>query len=326
MKKSPLEYILLELLKGKFVSGEEIAKSLNISRTWVWNQINILKQLGFKIESCAKKGYRLSSVPDVLLPPLIKTYLDTNFIGKKIYFFEELDSTQNKAKELAEQGEEEGTLIICEEQNVGRGRRGRKWVHVPKKSLAFSLILRPKLSPLEIMQLPLVTGVAICEVLNRHTNVKTYLKWPNDVIMGGKKVAGILAEMSGDTESVNYVVLGVGVNINLTKQDIPPVLQDIATSIFIENKEKKDRIKILTEILKNMEYWYNIYITEGFSKIRRRWIKLNNTLDKHVSVFFRDKTIDGKAIDIDNMGNLLVIDKLNNIHKIMYGDVSIRTK
>ncbi|GAB6886758.1 biotin--[acetyl-CoA-carboxylase] ligase [Desulfothermus okinawensis JCM 13304] len=324
MKKSPLEHILNQLLSGEFVSGEELAQYLNISRTWVWNQIKILKQLGFEIESSAKKGYKLISIPDVLIPPLIKPYLTTDSLGKKIYFFEELPSTQDKAKKLAEQGEEEGTLILCESQLKGRGRRGRQWVHVPKKSLSFSIILRPNLSPSEVMQLPLVAGLAICKAIGAHTNLKAELKWPNDILINNKKVVGILAEISGDIEFVNYVILGVGINVNLDQEDIPYELQDYATSLYLEGKKNFKRAHLLGNILMYLEYWYNIYLKEGFKSIRTKWIDMSNTIHRNVIVFLKDKKLYGKAIDLDENGNLMVMDNKNKIHKIMYGDVTLR--
>ncbi|WP_461834438.1 biotin--[acetyl-CoA-carboxylase] ligase [Desulfothermus sp.] len=325
MKKSPLEYILKQLLSGEFVSGEEIAQNLNISRTWVWNQINILKQLGFKIESSAKKGYRLISTPDVLIPPLIKPYLRTENLGKKIYFFEELSSTQDKARQLAEDDEDEGALILCERQLKGRGRRGRKWVHIPQKSLSFSIILRPKLSPLEVMQLPLVAGVAICKAINAYTNLRAQLKWPNDILINNKKVVGILAEMSGDTDFVDYVILGIGINVNLDKADIPHELRDYTTSLYLEEGKFLKRAHLLGNILMYLEYWYDIYLKQGFKSIRTKWIELSNTIDKDIIVFLKDKKLYGRAVDLDENGNLIVLDEKNNIHNIMYGDVSIRS-
>jgi len=312
--------------EGGWISGEEIAKSLGISRTGVWNHIKKLKELGFKFHSSAKRGYKLLNIPDILIPPLIKSYLHTNFIGTQIYFYEELGSTQNQAKNLAEGKEKEGTVVLCEIQKKGKGRRGREWVHVPYKSIAFSIILRPPLIPSQVMQLPLMAGVALCETIREYTKVNCFLKWPNDLLINNKKTAGILAEISGDSEQVQYIILGIGINVNVEIQDIPIPLRDYATSLLIETGKRYLRAELLAHILKNLEHWYKLYITKGFSPVRQRWLELSNTIGKDVIIFLQNTKLLGKAIEIDEVGNLILLDESGNKQKIFCGDVTLRNK
>lgn len=326
MDISILDYIIQRLRKGTWVSGEEIAKELEISRTWVWNQINQLKVCGFEIRSSAKKGYKLISSPDILFPSLIKSYLTTKYIGHNITFFENLSSTQDKARDLAQLGVVEGTCVLCEFQDRGRGRRGRQWIHIPYKSIALSIILRPKINPNQIMQLPIVIGVALCEAINDITSLKSQLKWPNDLLVNGKKVAGILVEMAGDPEMTHYILVGIGINVNLSNKDIPSSLKEIATSLYIESGKNFHRPMLLGETLNYIEKWYEIYLKKGFLPIRDKWLKYNNVIGKEVDVHLDNKTISGTAIDIDDMGNLVIVDKNKVTKTLMYGDVSIRTK
>ncbi len=326
MKKDPLDHILVELKDKEWVSGEEIAKSLNISRTWIWNHINKLKKMGFNISSSAKKGYRLIDIPDVLIPSLIKSYLQTQLLGNNIHFFEQIDSTQNKARELAEQGALEGTVVVCESQTKGRGRRGRNWIHIPYKSIAFSIILRPPLIPSQVMQLPLMAGVALADTIRGVFKLNCSLKWPNDLLIKDKKLAGILAEISGDSEEINYIILGIGINVNSSPQDIPNDIKDIATSIFIETQNNYLRAELIAHILKKLEYWYNLYIKEGFLPIKKKWMEMNATIGRDVIIFLKDKKINGKATEIDNVGNLVILDESGFRQKVFYGDVSLRNK
>ncbi len=326
MDITTLDYIIKRLIQGSWVSGEEIAKELDISRTWVWNQINQLKVYGFEIRSSAKKGYKLISTPDVLFPSLIKSYLHTQYMGQHIYFFENLSSTQDKAKELAQKGAEQGSCVLCEFQDKGRGRRKRSWIHVPYKSIAISIILRPDVVPSQIMQIPIVIGVALCEAIRDHTSLSVELKWPNDLLVNGKKLAGILVEMAGDSEKTHYIIAGIGINVNLTEGDIPDDLKDIATSIFIETKKNIHRPKLIGCILNYIEKWYNTYLKKGFLPVRDKWLKYNCVIGKEIDVHLSDMTISAKAMDLDNLGNLIVLDKDKNTKTLMYGDISIRTK
>lgn len=326
MDITTLDYIIQRLRQGSWVSGEDIARELEISRTWVWNQINQLKVCGFEIRSSAKKGYKLISTPDVLFPSLIKSYLQTKYIGKKIYFFENVSSTQDRARELAQKGAEEGSCVLCEFQDRGRGRRGREWIHIPYRSIAMSIILRPHVVPSQIMQLPIVIGVALCEAIRDHTSLYANLKWPNDLLVNNKKLAGILVEMAGDSERTHYVIAGIGINVNITPNDIPEDLKDIATSIYIETQKNFHRPELLGCILNHIEKWYDLYLKKGFLPIRDKWLQFNSVIGEEVDVYLDNKIISGKAIDLDNVGNLVILDKEKNTRTLMYGDVSVRTK
>ncbi len=325
MKTSTLDEVIKRLKAGGWVSGESIGKELNISRSAIWKHILNLKEAGFKIAS-SSRGYKLTSIPDNFYPPTIKFFLDTRELGREIDYHFSLSSTQDRARTLAEKGAPEGTLVICEEQTRGRGRRGRQWNSVPSKSLTFSLIFRPSLSPWEMMQFPLMVGLALVETLFLYYHINSSLKWPNDVLIGDKKVAGILAEMSGDAENINYILLGVGINVNLEPHEIPVSLQDVATSLLIEGERVLNRVRLLTRFLKRLEEYYQIYLEKGFSAIRGKIMAVSSTIGAEVVAYQRDSTIEGRAIDIDSHGNLILIDKTGIRHVLCCGDVTIRKK
>ncbi len=320
-----LDEVIKRLKKGGWVSGESIGRELNISRSAIWKHILNLKEAGFKIVS-SSRGYKLTSIPDNFYPPTIKFFLETKRLGWVIDYHYSLPSTQDRARVLAEKGKPEGTLVICEEQTSGRGRRGRQWSSLPSRSLTFSLIFRPTLSPWQMMQFPLMAGLALVDTLSAYYHLDSSLKWPNDVLIGEKKVAGILAEMSGDAENINHILLGVGVNVNLNPEDIPVFLKGVATSLMIERGKEINRVKLLARFLKKLEEYYEIYVAQGFSPIREKILEVSSTIGSEVVVYHRDGSLEGHAIDIDSQGALVLIDNAGLRHVVCCGDVTIRTK
>lgn len=319
---------ILELLRntaGKYISGEEIAKKLQVSRTAVWKHIRELKQAGYAIESHSRKGYALLDAPDLLLPNEIKNNLKSKLLGQQIEYEEEVGSTNNEAKILAANGVKDGTIVVSEMQKNGRGRISRGWFSPYGKGIWCSVILKPNFLPQDAPKCTLMAAVAVTKAIYNITNVKVGIKWPNDILYNGKKLVGILTEMNAEMDRINYIVIGMGINVNLDEKDFPDELQEIATSLSTIKEEKISRVKLLCEILKQLEKLYQEAMEKGFTEILTEWKKYSITLGQHVNVIGLNHTFDGIAVDIDKDGALLVkTDK--EIKTVLAGDVSIRPK
>ena len=313
---------LLKKHQGSYLSGEEISKILGISRTAVWKHMNKLREEGYDIDSITKMGYKLNRIPDTLLPEEISTYLKTKVLGRDIYYFQEIDSTNYYGKALGEKGVSEGALVLAETQQKGRGRLGRSWNSPPKKGLWFSILLRPQISPQEISLLTLLAATAIVQVLKRKYQLKAGIKWPNDLLLDGRKFAGILTEMKAETDQVNYLVLGIGINVNQGAEDFPEELVNIATSLSLEKGSPLHRAKLLAAILEELENMYFRFLQEGFNFTLELWKKYNITLGQHVVITNWQSTFKGYAEDIDSKGGLIVV-LADGTRKTVYsGDVS----
>ncbi|MDW7970937.1 MAG: biotin--[acetyl-CoA-carboxylase] ligase [Nitrososphaerota archaeon] len=306
--------------KSSFVSGEEIAKKLQISRVAVHKQIQKLRSQGYIIEGIRGRGYRLIPRSDGLLPLELKARLETNILGREIITLETVDSTQNFIRELAEKGAPEGTLVIALEQEAGRGRMGRKWFS-PEGGLWFSILLRPPFLPKEIYKLTLLFGVAIAISLKNY-GLKPSLKWPNDVLINQKKVCGILLESSLEADRVDYVIVGIGLNANFPINSLPEEIRTNSTSLYEVLNRKIDRAELLCKILKNSEYLYLNAIKEGFLPIISIWKSLSSMLGKMVEVKLLKESIRGIAIDIDEDGSL-VLNENGKLKKIYSGDIQL---
>lgn len=249
-----MNYELLKLLRDRndYVSGEEISKQFNVTRSSIWKHIKSLKDQGYEIEGVSRKGYKLISSPDKVLPFEITENLNTKIIAKKILHFDEIDSTNIKAKSLANNNEDDGTLIISEKQIGGHGRFTRPWSS-PEGGLWFSLILRPDLEPAYSSKITQVVAAAIINTLKQY-DINALIKWPNDIYINGKKICGILTEMKCDMDRVNYIVPGIGINVNIPS--FPEELSKKASSLLIETGIVFDRAKLLAEILNNFEILY----------------------------------------------------------------------
>ncbi|GMG97438.1 biotin--[acetyl-CoA-carboxylase] ligase [Tepidimicrobium xylanilyticum] len=321
MKKS-----ILSALKRKsdlFVSGESISNELGISRTAVWKHIKALREEGYDIESVHKKGYRLLSCPDILTLEEIEEYLTTDFIGRNVYYFDSLSSTNNKAKEMALK-EKEGTIIIAEEQIKGRGRLGRNWVSPKGKGIWMSIILKPDMIPSEVAKLTLIGAAAINRGLEA-TGINSYIKWPNDILIEDKKVCGILTEMSCELNMINYVIMGIGINVNLDKEDFNEELKDKATSLKLVTGKKIDRKRLIGNILNHLENLYIPFKERGdISKTIRISREKSILIGKEIRVITGDKELIGKALSIDDEGQLVVEFKDGRVEKVFSGEVSIR--
>ena len=250
--------------------------------------------------------------------------LKTEAVGKRIIFYPRVSSTQEVARGLAEQEAEEGTVVLAGEQTEGRGRWGRTWVSPPGSGLYLSVILRPRLSPSQITQIPLVASVGVAEAIRQATSLRPEIKWPNDVTVNGKKLAGILSELSVQGERTNYVILGIGINVNTDIQLLPDKVRDAATSLAEETGGSVSRAKLLRCLLDELGVVYHEFITRGFASLRERWKLLSSTLGNLVRISNGAVEIEGKAVDIDPDGALIVQQQNGSRARITAGDVSLR--
>jgi len=317
--------LLQALREGGHISGEELGKRLKMTRTAIWKRVNRLRELGYEIASSPRRGYSLVSAPDLLLPEEIEPELHTKSFGKQIIFYHELTSTQDVARELARQGVEEGTVVIAEAQSHGKGRKGREWSSVPGQGIQISVILRPKLRPSQSIQIPLVAGVAVAQAIIDVTSLKPRIKWPNDLMIGRKKVGGILTEMNAEIDRIDYVVLGIGLNVNTPQSQFPKEIREIATSLAEESGGPVSRVKLFQSFLEEFEELYGEFISSGFQTIREQWKAMSNTIG--ASVELRDMDggkMRGKILDMDEEGALLLQKGDKSIERILAGDVTLR--
>lgn len=314
---------LLKKSRDKFLSGEDLAEMLNVSRTAIWKHIKALRDSGYNIESVPRNGYRLLNSPDLLSAEEIQVSLPTKILGKHIKYFTSTDSTNNQAKKLATQGAPDGTIVISEEQNGGRGRLSRSFFSPKYKGIWFSVILRPKFLPQEAPKCTLMAAVAIAKAIREVTGLDIGIKWPNDILYDNKKLVGILTEMNAEMDCINYIVIGMGINVNIPFEEIPDDIKDKATSLSIITDKQVPRLKLLHKILYNLEQLYIEAQKQGFKAILDEWRKYSVTLKQNIKVIGTNETYTGIALDIDDEGALLV-DVDGKIKRVLAGDVSIR--
>lgn len=315
--------LMLKKHRDEFISGERISQELGISRTAVWKHINILREEGYEIESMPKNGYKLVSSPDILILEEIEEYLTTNFIGRNIYHFDSLDSTNTKAKEMA-MDEEEGTVVVAEEQIKGKGRLGRNWVSPKGKGIWMSIILKPNMLPSEVAKLTLIGAAAVNKALEE-MGIISYIKWPNDIVIQGKKVCGILTEMSCELNIINYVIMGIGINVNLLKEDFSQELVDKATSLKEITGRDLDRKRLLASVL---NYFENLYLPFKQRGDISATIDISREksllIGKEIRILRGNDEKIGRALDIDEQGGLIIEYKDGTREHIFSGEISIR--
>jgi BirA family biotin operon repressor/biotin-[acetyl-CoA-carboxylase] ligase len=318
---------ILELLRSNMpnaVSGEEISNKFGVSRTAVWKHIQALKNAGYEIEAIPKKGYVLVGTPDKLNPEEIEAVLKTKWLGRNMKYVDSVNSTNELAKAEANKGCADGFMAIAEEQVSGKGRLARGWFSPHGHGCWVSVVLRPPFMPEEAPKCTLMAAIAVVKAVNKYKGVHASIKWPNDVLLNGKKMVGILTEMNAEFGKINYIVIGTGINVNVPKKLIPEDLKDLAISIADAAEEPVRRIDVLADYLKNLEDLYETVLKKGFEPIFAEWRKYNNTLGQEVKVISLGDVYYGKAIDIDPSGLLIVQKKDGTIEKVIAGDVSIR--
>lgn len=312
---------LLQEKKPDFVSGEEIAHTAGVSRAAVWKKINLLRKKGYIIKGSPALGYRLTESPDLSIEE-IKNSL-SGHIGREIFFFECISSTNTAAMELASNGAAEGTVIMADAQTTGKGRLGRTWLSPAGQNLYISIILKPLIAPRDATMLTLMSAVACTSVIKNITSVPVSIKWPNDIMVSQRKLGGILTEIKADIDRILYAVVGIGININLEIDALPDNIRPIATSIKHETGSVQPRTPFVIEILKEMERWYNILLTAGKAPVIHEWLKLSSTIGRTVKVTAGNNIFKGLAESIDDDGMLMLRMTDNSLQRISAGDVTI---
>ncbi|OME96648.1 MULTISPECIES: biotin--[acetyl-CoA-carboxylase] ligase [Paenibacillus] len=324
MKDYDQDNALLKMFQehsGQFLSGEEISRKLSISRTAVWKQINKLRHLGYDFEAVPRLGYRMMDEPDKLSVEQLTAGMTSQTFGKPLKLLDKTASTQEDARQLAEEGATEGTLVISEEQTGGRGRMGRKF-HSPRgKGIWMSLVLRPK-QPLHLtQQLTLLTGVAVCRAITKCAGVQTDIKWPNDILFQGKKVCGILLESATEDERVRYCIAGIGISANLKESDFPEELRGVATSIRMAGGAAVNRTELIQSIMAEMEVLYELYNEQGFEPIASLWEALSGTVGREVQVQTALDRFSGIATGLNRDGALLVRNQDDELIPVYSGEI-----
>ena len=301
-----------------FLSGQEISNKLNVSRAAVWKQVELLREQGFEIEAQRSKGYRLLGGPDLLLAAEISSGLDCRFLGQSLVCLPDIDSTNARARQLAEQDAAEGTVVIADRQSAGRGRLGRRWESPSAVNLYCSILLRPQIPVQQAPQLTFLSAVAVAETLNLPYQPPANVNCPNCVLVGGKKIAGLLNEMNAETEQIHFVILGVGVNLNMTAEQFPEELNYPATSVLLECGGPIDRVVFIRQFLQRLDRYYGEFLADGFSPIRRRWEGLSELMNKRVQV---NQALQGTVVGLDTDGALRLQLDDGRVERIMAGDV-----
>lgn len=326
--KSKILQVLLNA-GDTYVSGQSLCERLGVTRQAIWKNIGQLREYGYEIESVSNKGYRLLARPDKLYEPEIESLLSDDSFCERVECHDIIDSTNFRAKQLAEQGEPEGTLVVADEQTAGRGRRGRGWSAPSGVGIYMTYVLRPELPPAQVPGITLLTALAMCRAIHQICGVQAEIKWPNDVIMDGKKICGILTEMSSEVQFVHYAVTGIGVNANM--QEFPEEIQQTATSIYLQTGKRVDRPKLTAAFADLFGVYYRRYVQDGdLSAFVEEYNQVLANRDREVRVFHgmvedaAPETISqGIARGIDKDGSLRVeID--GEIQTIRSGEVSVR--
>ncbi len=308
---------------GAFVSGRAIARELGISRAAVWKHVEALRASGYSIETARARGYRLLAKPDALAASAVRAHLGTRWLGGQLHCVSVTDSTNSDVAVLGRQGAEEGTVVIADAQRAGRGRLGRSWVSVPGLNLYLSILLRPAIIPAEAPQLSLVAGVAVAAALEG-LGVKPRIKWPNDLLLEGRKVAGVLTEIEAEADRVRFVVVGIGVNLNSRLEHFPLELHDKATSVGLVTGRPIERAKFAAELLAEMERCYDGYRATGFAPIAAAWNRRAALTGRQIRVSGASGETAGVCAGIDGDGALLLDDQESGARqRILAGDVTV---
>lgn len=304
--------------QGEPISGQQMADDFNVSRTAIWKHMQSLQQEGYVFETVKKRGYKLISVPDKVDLGQLKQFLTTKRYGQQVHYFETVDSTQLVAHELVRQGAPDGTLVIAEEQTAGRGRMMREWNSSKGKGIWMTIIIRPEIAPHQAPQFTLVTAVAVVNAMKAlFKNFTPEIKWPNDILVNGKKTTGILTEMIAEADRIQALLIGIGINVNQQLEDFPEEIQSIATSLAIEEGQSIERVHLVASVLDYLEQYSEQYVQHGFSKIKTLWEESSGTIGKQVKATTLTEVIEGEAISITDTG-VLEIRQANGVVKGVY--------
>ncbi len=315
---------ILEALRQTdgYVSGQELCNQFGVSRTAVWKAINQLKEAGYVIEAVPNKGYHIVSAPDLMNKVELESLRNTKWAGREIFYYDTIDSTNIKAKELAEAGHPSGTLVVADKQESGRGRRGRSWESPAQTGIFMTLMLKPDINPNHASMLTLVTAMAVAKAICDCTGTEAQIKWPNDIVMNGKKICGILTEMSAQFDYINHIVIGIGINVH--NMHFPTEIQEMASSILLETGKKIRRAELIEKILERFEEYYAVYLeTEDLSGLINEYNRSLVNMNKNVRVLDPKEPFEGKAMGITKKGELIV-DTWESRKLVSSGEVSVR--
>lgn len=316
---------ILRLLRSAdgYISGQELCNRFGVSRTAVWKAINQLKEAGYEIEAQQNKGYKLMAAPDLMTEAEIKSLMHTEWVAKEVLYFDTIDSTNTKAQELAEKGYPSGTLVVADKQESGKGRRGRSWVSPSGTGIFMTLMIKPDINPNNASMLTLVAALAVAKAITSVTGEVALIKWPNDIVVNGKKVCGILTEMNAQFDYINHIVVGIGINVH--NESFPEEISQMASSLMIEAGGKRfHRAQIIAETMSYFEQYYDTFLkTQDLSALVREYDELLVNRNKSVRVLDPKEPFDGKAMGITPKGELIV-DTWESRKLVSSGEVSVR--
>lgn len=306
-----------------YISGQELCNRFGVSRTAVWKAINQLKEAGYEIEAQQNKGYRLMAAPDLMTEAEIKSLMHTEWVAKEVLYFDTIDSTNTKAQELAEKGYPSGTLVVADKQESGKGRRGRSWVSPSGTGIFMTLMIKPDINPNNASMLTLVAALAVAKAITSVTGEEALIKWPNDIVVNGKKVCGILTEMNAQFDYINHIVVGIGINVH--NESFPEEISQMASSLMIEAGGKRfHRAQIIAETMSYFEQYYDTFLkTQDLSALVREYDELLVNRNKSVRVLDPKEPFDGKAMGITPKGELIV-ETWESRKLVSSGEVSVR--
>ena len=315
---------LLKSHKSEYLSGQDISEPLMLSRAAVWKHIKKLQSLGYKVDSRPKLGYRLTKTTELLLPWEVKDGLETNLFGKRVYYFDSINSTQNFAIKLASRPQENGTVVIAEKQTQGRGRLSRKW-NSPSGGIWMSVILRPEFEILSSTLFPIISSLALALAIEKVLKIKPKIKWPNDLTINDKKVSGILVDASVESGKIDYLILGVGINFKINVSEVEKAIKNTGNyygvATLANKNNKTNPAHLVQAFLLELERLHDLLLEGNFEYIIKQWTKRSSTIGKTVRVTSSAGPIHGRAVKIDKDGALVILDK-GRSRRVLVGDVS----
>ena len=311
----------LKAHKSEFLSGQDMSDILKISRVAVWKDIKKIRSLGYKIESKQNLGYRLVDSSELLLPWEVIQDLNTEFLGKRVYYFDTINTTQNFAMEIASENNENGTVIISKKQTGGRGRLKRKWKS-PAGGIWMSIIIHPKFDVSYTTLVPIATSLALCIAIEKTLKIKTELKWPNDITIKGKKIAGVLVDTSIISNEIESMILGVGINFKIKPRKLTSIIKKTPNFYGVTTLVKKNEsaLPLVQQFLYELENVIQLINSKHIKKIKNEWTKRSSTIGKNISIVTDNGNLNGKAVKIDNDG-ALIISKGKKTERILVGDI-----
>lgn len=326
LQQSTVSSVLEALISsgGKPLSGAELSRRIGVSRSAVWKAVGALRDSGVPVRSLQSRGYLLGACTNMILPPRISSLVTPSRIGKHVIYRLETVSTNGDAVRLAEEGAPEGTVVIADAQSGGKGRLGRTWESPAGCNLYSSFVVRPPVPPHHATHLTFLAALAVFDAIESVAAIRPSLKWPNDLLIGGRKCAGLLNEMSAESDRIRYVVLGIGVNLNMSPADFPGDLRQPATSLSIETGREVDRTLFAARLIEALDRWYGCYLEHGFDPVRSAWVERSWTIGKRVRVTYDEQRgVTGRAVGIDEVGALLIRADSGGEERVLAGDVTI---